>query len=280
MKEIMGKISLSQWSSDGDTFAFKADNLADWARLPIKPRPTTDNPWVRVRLDACDTPELHYSFAAQSSFWGRASTQLLADLFEIGEIEWSISGNRPLNTAEADARLTLVGIDKFKRVIGLLHHPEAETSPAHSANVQLIAAGLAYPAIYTTTPENYAAAARDAWASAVENAEGFAPLDATPNFNMIDVANDQSVVMIQPKVWRRVLHYSQNYANTESWETYLKGRNDLFQPPTGTTKNLRKVLARSGNILSIEPDTINATWYVAGSSASSQILQFLSIVTK
>lgn len=278
MKVISGSISLSQWSSDGDTFAFKANNLADWNGLPIKPRPTETNPWVRVRLDACDTPELHYNYATQSTLWGRASTQFFADLFGMGTIEWSISGNRPLNTIEAGARLTIVGIDKFKRVIGLLHPPSGALTAANSANLQLIEAGLAYPAIYETTPEDYATGARNAWASAIENEAGFAPINSTGSFVLQEAATDQDVFMIQPKVWRRVIHYAQNYATTESWETYLKGRNDLFLPPTGKIQNLRKVMIRTGDVITIAPDSINATWDVSGGLTSSQILAFLSTI--
>jgi len=278
MKVISGTISLSQWSSDGDTFAFKANNLADWNGLPIKPRPTEPNPWVRVRLDACDTPELHYSYATQSTLWGRASTQFFADLFGMGAIDWSISGNRPLNTIEAGARLSIVGIDKFKRVIGLLHPPSGALSAANSANLQLIEAGLAYPAIYETTPEDYATGARDAWASARAVEAGFSGLDKTFEFDMVNVATDQDAVMIQPKVWRRVIHYAQNYASTESWEAYLKGRNDLFLPPTGKIQNLRKVMVRAGDVITIAPDSINATWDVSGGLTSSQILAFLSTI--
>ena len=278
MKRVLGKISLSQWSSDGDTFAFRADDIKDWNGLPIKPRPSESNPWVRVRLDACDTPELHYSYATQSTLWGRAATQFLATHFEIGDIDWSISGNRPLNTTEADAVLTIVGIDKFKRVIGLVHHPTNELDPKYSINIRLIEAGLAYPAIYETTPEDYATEARNAWAIAIEDRLGFAPIDATASFNMVSAAADQSEFIIQPKVWRRVIHYAQNYATTEDWEAYLKGRNDLFLPVTGKIQNLRKVMIRDGETITIAPDSINATWDVSGGLTSSQILAFLSTI--
>lgn len=278
METISGKLSLSQWRSDGDTFAFKADDISAWNGLPVKVRPTIASPWVRVRLDACDTPELHSDSAAQSSYWGRAATQELADAIGLGTVSWSMSGNNPLNLHEVNCRLFVVGLDKFKRIIGVLFPETGDTDAADSVNIRLIGKGLAYPAIYQTTPTDLADAARSAWSQAIDSEFGFAPLDSTASFDMVEVATDQDEIMIQPKVWRRVNHYAQNYAGTESWEVYLKGRNDMLQPPTGTAKNLRKIMIRTGDQIDIAPDTINATWYVSGGLISSQILRFLATI--
>lgn len=275
MKKISGVVSLNKFDSDGDTVPFRADNLNDWSGLTIRPTPSVTNPWVRVRLDACDAPELHYESLTQSTVFGRAAAEMTYQHLGGGFVDWSLVGNRPTNSEEIPVVLEVVGVDQFKRVIGWLYPPGVATSPENSANYALLNWGLAYPAIYTTTPATHAPAARDAWASARTNARGFAPLDTTASFRFSEMAVDQSAAMILPKIWRRVALFASQNPDTTGLKAWMKSKRDLALPVTGTVLDIRKNMSVTGDDVTVTEALITATWVPARSFTSSQIFAWL-----
>lgn len=279
-KYITGKLSVSRWISDGDTFAFKANDIADWIGLDPRPKPTLANPWVRLRLDGLDAPELHASGQVQSQTWGRAATQETWSRLGGNTISWSISGNIPLSGDELDCTIRVIGIDKFYRVISALWAPGTDKLFPLSENVHLVSQGLAYPSPYETTPLELIDEIRSAWADAIANVRGFTDRDETQSFNIFTVAAPQDAVLIHPKVWRRVNLFAVTYSSTENWEVYMKKRNDLYLPTVGKVQNLRRSLIRTGDEINIDIDPVTAMWFTTGGFTSSQILAFISTIAR
>lgn len=276
MRIIPGFIKLNEFRSDADTFPFRPTNSGDLAGLGLKPIPTPSRPWVRVRLDAIDTPELHYEGLSQSTEWGRAATEFMYLELGGGGVSWSLAGNNPMNSEEIPVQLGIVGVDRFKRVIGFVWSAAANPTPTTSVNFYLATAGLAYPAIFSTTPNDHAAAIRHAVDDARANDAGFWPVDQTEAFDFAAAATDQALIMVLPKIWRRVGYYAAGHPNLSDWQRFMKSKRDLIQPTTGLTLDLRKAVHLDGDTLTVDPNIMMGTWLPRGLFTTSQVFAWMT----
>src|SRR5262245_26487508 len=223
---IKGSYQIIGTQPDGDTVRFQPVNPAtvdglgpvgqapDWAR---------DGTQVNVRFEAIDALETHYQGVHQDPALGNAGAAQMLALLGFRNVRRSAStAVESADPAALRGYLIANSLDSYGRVIAFVYTgdpPEADGANifldiprmSQSVNVQLLQAGLAYPAFYTTMPVDLTSHLAAQTRLVRERGIGVWPQDA-PSVDraaqISSLAQAETLVM-WPKLFRRVAAYFQ-----------------------------------------------------------------------
>lgn len=218
---IKGKFVIVGKEPDGDSVRFIADNLDLYESLHrnYRIKPSRDGS-VQLRFEGIDATEVHYGGEAQPL--GTQSRDQLLDWMGFSNIQYK--GNR-VQASEPDAVSGVIlsqAADANGRPISyILLAEEAKNLEAEdwikvdktllkkTLNFKLLAQGLAYYTVYTSTPSNHRKTLREAALAARNANHGIWEVDATQEFVLVDnksiIAPDGKVIL--PKLFRRSIDY-------------------------------------------------------------------------
>jgi endonuclease YncB( thermonuclease family) len=226
---------------DGDTVKFAPDSppLVQTLPRPSGGGPDINERGISVRLEAIDALETHFEGAHQELAAANAARDEL--LRALGFTGVTFFPDLPNTVASADqdrvrGHVLSNGIDANGRMIGFVEPGEAtepdgtqvfldDTRARGSVNAALLAAGLAYPALYSTLPASlrveFAQAAREAraagaglWPRATADPEGAAQI--------ADLAALEALVL-WPKLFRRLVPYlAEGASGFDGFDAWLR----------------------------------------------------------
>jgi endonuclease YncB( thermonuclease family) len=267
---IRGIFPILGTEPDGDTIRFQPDNPSFVEQLgPEGQRPawTRGGTQINVRFEAIDALETHFQGTRQQVALGDLAARHM--LSAMGFDSFDTSGTK-VTAAEPESVRGYVlanSLDSYGRMIAFVYAGETaggDGSPffldaptlGQSVNAQLLVAGMAYPAFYTTLPvdlkDHLAAQAR----VVREQALGLWPEDAPSvdeSAEIADLTAAQALVM-WPKLFRRLVSYFQG-GNTglAKFDAWLRedrySRDDYLQLSNGELGNMHDLVEITGNAM-------------------------------
>jgi len=256
---------------DGDTVKFRPDTpgLVEALPRPSGVPPDLNGRGISVRLEAVDALETHFGETHQELAGARAARDDLLARLGFGNVVYFDDLPNTVQSADRDEVRGYVlsnGIDANGRMIGFVYpgdHPGPdgtgvfldEALADQSANAQLLASGLAFPAFYATLPATLrthlaevSRTARNAGLSVRGRAVGDPDGPAT----VADLAGAEALA-IWPKLFRRLVPYfAAGFPDLDDFDTWLRAdpvhRDDtLFLLETAEQGNLHDVVSASGH---------------------------------
>lgn len=223
-RTIQGKFVIIGKQPDGDSVRFIPNRRRAFRGLyrDDRIRPSRTDGSVQLRFEAVDAPELHYGRYAQPL--GDQVRDRLLEWIGFDQIEYvnddekEVKSSRPKSVPGA---ILTKGAETNGRPISyiLLEERAAfledgdwvrvdEDLLTQTLNYQLLAEGLAYYTVYTSTPQEHRDLLRQVAATAREQTLGVWELDTSENF----VLNNQDSIgpvgqLILPKLFRRCTEY-------------------------------------------------------------------------
>jgi endonuclease YncB( thermonuclease family) len=219
---VSGRFVVVGKAPDGDSVRFVADDGGHYQRLRRGHRvhPSGDG-GVQLRFEAIDAPELHYG--ADEQRLGRAARDRLLE--KIGfQVQYDPADRNKVATAEPEyvkgAILSTSSDPNGRPVSYVLVGPEAaglndgdwvavhDRLLSRTLNFWLLAEGLAYYLVYTSTPESHRGFFRDVAASVRREGAGVWGSDETSEFILRGQESiGPSGQLIFPKLFRRCTDY-------------------------------------------------------------------------
>jgi len=256
---------------DGDTLKFAPDTPALIDRLPrTSGRPADLNSrGVSIRLEAIDALETHFNGAHQELLGANAARDALLAQLGFTNVQFFEDLPNKVRSADQDSvrgHVLTNGIDANGRVIAFVYPGEHQGPDGtavfvdeplvdRSVNASLLAAGLAYPAFYSTLPADLrdhlaisSVAARQAGAGIWPRSTADPAGSATVN----GLAAAEALV-IWPKLFRRIVPYlAAGHTSFDDFEAWLRedavNRDDaIFRLDTGQPANLHDILVATGD---------------------------------
>lgn len=255
---------------DGDTVKFLPDSPALIETLP-RPSgrpPNINRRGISVRLEAIDALETHFEESHQEDAGAYAARDELLRLLGFTNVRfWEDLPNK-VQSADQDSlrgHVLTNGIDANGRLIAFVYagdHPGTDGATVfidgplvdRSANGQLLAGGLVYPAFYATLPGELRTHLAEVSQAARRKATGIWPRStADPNgaATVPDLAGLERLV-IWPKLFRRIVPYlAAGFTDFDGFDAWLRAdavhRDDqLFLIPKLERGNLHDVVKGSG----------------------------------
>jgi endonuclease YncB( thermonuclease family) len=260
---------------DGDTVKFRPDSpaLVEGLRRPSGTPPDISARGISVRLEAIDALETHFSEAHQELTGANAARDRLLKLLGFTGVTFFEDHPNKVKAADQDSirgHVLSNGIDANGRLIGFVYpgdpdEPDGadvyldEARTDQSANVTLLAEGLAYPTFYATLPASLrthlaktSRTARDAgmglWPRSKADPNGKA---GVPDLNAL-----QQLVM-WPKLFRRIVPYlatgATDFKKFDAWLREDKVHRDdpLFLLDRGEYGNMHDVIDVAGQAIQL-----------------------------
>ena len=278
---IHGRLLIAGYEPDGDSVRFLADDPSLFKRLQrgYKIRQSPRDGSVQLRLEAIDAPELHYGGAAQPD--GDTARDWLLDEVGFRDVVCR-PGSTTVTSATPDSvRAVIYGkaSDPNGRPIsylqvggGRLPQNGAWTNVTtavldRTVNARAMAAGIAYPTFYTSTPEPHVAHLRELAVAAREGKEGVWAVDQTALFQLVDQDSiGPHGQLILPKLFRRATDYLKDVAtgfhgNLADWlkanAAGTRQENDMVVLPGGVEVALSSLLDQRNSYVAFGPDLLD-----------------------
>jgi endonuclease YncB( thermonuclease family) len=256
---------------DGDTVKFAPDSpaLVERLRRLSGHAPDLNARGISVRLEAIDALETHFAEAHQELAGANAARdELLARLGFTGVVFWADQPNK-VESADQDCvrgHVLSNGIDANGRMIGFIYPGDAPeqdgtvvflepTRADESVNARLLAAGLAYPAFYTTLPAQLRTRFAEHSRAARAAGTGLWPrstADPSGAARIADLAALEQLVL-WPKLFRRLVPYlAAGFGDLDGFDAWLRvdpvDRDDeLFMLDRAEPANLHDIVRASGD---------------------------------
>lgn len=280
---IKGKFVIVGKEPDGDSVRFIADNLELYEALHrnYRIKPSRDGS-VQLRFEGIDATEVHYGGAAQPL--GVQSRDQLLTWMGFSNIQYK--GNR-VEASEPDAVSGVIlsqAADANGRPISyVLLEEEAKNLEAEgwirvdktllkkTLNFKLLAQGLAYYTVYTSTPFNHRKTLREAALAARKANRAIWEVDATQEFVLVDknsiIAPDGQVIL--PKLFRRSIDYLKSVdegfrGNLQDWLISIsqgsRNENDRVLIRDAVEVNLSDLIEQRNSRVVFKEDLLNITF--------------------
>jgi len=237
---ILGQFVIVGKEPDGDSVRFIAKRRNAYRGLSRDDRikPSRQDGSVQLRFEGVDAPELHYGKAAQPL--GKASRDRLLDWIGFKAIEFAGKNSNLVREAQPEAIpgaiLTQAVEINGRPVSYVLLAADAdslkdgdwvqvnESLLLQTLNFRLLAEGMAYYTVYTSTPLEHRQLLRQPAAKAREKSRGVWELDTTDSFTLKsqdDLGPNGQLIL--PKLFRRCTDYLK--------DTSLEGQDeeDIFR---------------------------------------------------
>lgn len=223
-RAIQGKFVITGKQPDGDSVRFIPDlrNPFQGLSRDDRIRPSRTDGSVQLRFEAVDAPELHYGRYAQPL--GDLARDRLLEWMGFEKVEYVNRNQKQVKSSQPKSVPGVIltqAAETNGRPISYVLLAEAAKSLedgdwvrvdqdllTQTLNHQLLAEGLAYYTVYTSTPQEHRDLLRQVAATARDKALGVWELETSENF----VLNDQDSIgpegqLILPKLFRRCTEY-------------------------------------------------------------------------
>ncbi|GAA3674608.1 hypothetical protein GCM10022224_043590 [Nonomuraea antimicrobica] len=255
---------------DGDTVKFLPDTPALVEALPRRSGrpPDLNGRGISVRLEAVDALETHFAETHQEQEGAYAARDELLRLLGFTNVRFWPDLPNKVESADLDTvrgHVLTNGIDGNGRLIAFVHagdHPGADGTTVfvdgplvdRSANGQLLAGGLVYPAFYATLPAELRTHLAEVSRAARSKAVGIWPRSiADPDEAAVVPGLDGLERLVTwPKLFRRIVPYlAAGFTDFDGFDAWLRAdpvnRDDeLFLIPRLERGNLHDVVRASG----------------------------------
>lgn len=253
-RAVKGVFSLLNAQPDGDSIHFKPDNdkAFQGLRNEHRARPNKNGEY-QLRFEGIDAPELHYGDGAQPR--GKEARDALLKLLGFEQVTYkndayaAKAGTGVTVTASTPAAIRGVVLTKALEVHGrpisfLLTEEDGKTHDLESmssyavgkeilndtVNAKMVAAGEAYPLLYTSTPRPHRDYFRDLAAAAREKGSGVWKADSTAEFvarvpgqpHARDNICQPNGALLYPKIFRRLIDMLKDASFTGDLGEYLE----------------------------------------------------------
>ena len=232
-------IADSDYSPDGDSIRFKADNPANWNLLSGASVTMNGNSHAQLRLEAIDTLETHYKRWHQPLGLAIGALEFLLNELNITDVQWNAAHTKVISANDGTRGYIIArAVERNNRPISFVFAGEPEEADwsnivfyadrlAESVNYKSVEAGMAYPTYYqglfpdlrlalTQAAGNARAANRGIWAEDKTNAGFDVP-------NLAAIVNDH---VILPKLFRRLADFLEGGGTAAGFKEYLESLNE------------------------------------------------------
>jgi len=283
---IHGKYIVEGKEPDGDSVRFVADDKSNFNVLQraYRIKPSALDQSVQLRLEGIDATELHYGSAAQPLGVEARDTLL----------KWM-----GFTTIEYLANSTMVRAAQPKTIPGVIYSKAADlngrpiayvflASAANlgadgnyasvdanllqeSLNFRMIAAGMAYYTVYTSTPVDHRRSLQQAAMAARKSSKGVWKIDRSSDFILVDQNSiGPKGECILPKLFRRCTDYlkavNQGFrGNLTDWIISVsaqqgRNENDGVVLHDTTEVHLADLILQRNNHIVFQPDLLEITF--------------------
>jgi hypothetical protein len=219
---IPGKVVVAGYQPDGDSIRFIADDPRLFLQLQRGNliRPSQKDGSVQLRLEGIDAPETHYGIAAQP--YGNTSRDRFLGLLGFNGLQYGQNSKTVVSSDPKAVEATIFtrGAEVHGRPISYLFVGKTDTAVSgdtgplglsllkQTVNYGMVAAGHAYPLLYSSTPTLHRAEIRNVAKLARATKSGIWAFDETELFSLIDEESiGRSGSLIFPKLFRRCCDY-------------------------------------------------------------------------
>jgi len=255
---------------DGDTVKFQPDTpgLVEGLARPSGTRPDLTARGISVRLEGIDALETHFAGAHQELAGANAARDELLRLLGFTGVRFFEDLPNKVRSADRDAirgHVLSNGIDANGRVIGFGYPGEPaepdggtvfvdDARADGSVNLLLLAAGLAYPALYTTLPASLRTHLGGVSRKARADAAGIWPRSTADPYGPAVIADAAALssLVLWPKLFRRLVPFLATGATGfDGLDAWLRAdpvnRDDVILLPDRETRgNLHDIVEGRG----------------------------------
>jgi endonuclease YncB( thermonuclease family) len=232
---IKGSFHVVNYSPDGDSIRFRADNPANWQLLKGATVVVNGRGHAQLRLEAIDTLETHYKNTRQPLKLARNALEFLLERLNITDVVWNDQRTKVVSANDGTRGYIISReVERNHRPISFAFAGEAQEADganiefyadrlAESVNYQSIATGMAYPTYYQGLFPDLRLALSQAVGNARTAQNGIWAEDKTntgfsvPNLNAI---RDDHVIL--PKLFRRLVEHLEGGGTVANFLAYLE----------------------------------------------------------
>lgn len=259
-------LPLSGPEPDGDTVKFLPDNqtLVDTLSAPGRSAAFNQRGMINLRFEGIDALETHFAESHQNLRWAKAARNELLSRIGFIDIEFAERNPNKIFAIENHPQRGYIlanNLDTFGRIIAFVYTGDAprvdgsqvfieEGHINQSLNYQLLEAGLAYPAFYTSLPSELKDGLAQLVRSKRQQAVGLWPestatTEQTATFTE-GLAEIEEFVM-WPKLFRRLVRYvGAGFTTLAQLDAWLRedpvNRDDRVLLPNGELGNMHDVI--------------------------------------
>lgn len=231
---IKGTYHVVNYSPDGDSIRFQADNPANWSLLSGAKVAVNGSGHAQLRLEAIDTLETHYKRFHQPLGLALGALEFLLAELNITDVQWNQQRTKVVSANDGTRGYIIARqVERNNRPISFAFAGDTEEGDgsfiefyaerlAESVNYKSVEAGMAYPTYYqglfpdlrsalTQAAGNARAANRGVWAEDRTNT-GF----AVPNLDALE-----NGIVILPKLFRRLVEHLEGGGTVANFKEYL-----------------------------------------------------------
>jgi endonuclease YncB( thermonuclease family) len=236
---IKGTFHVVNYSPDGDSIRFKADDSTKWNLLSGPAVTINGNEHAQLRMEAIDTLETHYGDLHQPLELALGALEFLLAELEITNVQWNAAHSRIVSANDGTRGYIIArAVEKNHRPISFVfagEAPEPDWSSielfadrlADSVNYKSVEAGLAYPTYYQGLFPDLRLALTQASNNARAGALGIWAQDKTNSgFSVPNLAAIENTHVIMPKLFRRLAGHLDGGGTVANFKDYLKSLNE------------------------------------------------------
>jgi hypothetical protein len=258
---------------DGDTLKFEPDNPAlvdDLGRAVGVTPDFNGRNMINLRFEGIDALELHFSEMHQQQRWSEAARDAMLRMAGFRQVRFFADLPHKVEAVQNHPRPGYIltrTLDTYGRIICFVFSGQPNDADGariwlegpqlgRSMNAKLMAAGLVYPAFYTTLPaelrEHLAVRAIRAW----NQSRGLWPDDTANKFWLHEIPDLATLetLAIWPKLFRRLAKYfaagNHGLAGFDAWlRADPTNRDDRLLLPNADIVNMHNVVETQGNYI-------------------------------
>ena len=233
---IRGTFHVVNYSPDGDSVRFKADDPNNWHLLEGNSVALNGSGHAQLRLEAIDTLETHYQSFHQPLDLALGATEFLLAKLGITNVQWNAAHTRILQANDGTAGYIIArAVERNHRPISFVFaaddSAEDDWSPIiltperlkTSLNYKSIEAGMAYPTYYQGLFPDLRDTLTQGAATARAAQSGIWQFDETTNgFAVPNITSLENDHIIMPKLFRRLAEYLEGGGAVEGFKNYLE----------------------------------------------------------
>ena len=231
-KVIKGVYRVKNYSPDGDSIRFEADEASHWDFFEWRSERKRVSRRKQLRIEAVDALETHYQGYSQPGAFAVAALERLLGLLGIRNVEFSLSVTRIIKADDqTPGFIVSAGLDAFDRPI-CFAFPDVTALTAltdgddievdhipldKSINYRLTRDGLVYPTFYSGMEDTIINKFRRAIKRARRDSRGVWAVDRTNDFTLWNTRTVQEDIVIMPKLFRRLVAFFVRRASFEDF---------------------------------------------------------------
>jgi endonuclease YncB( thermonuclease family) len=236
---IKGTYHVVNYSPDGDSIRFRADNLANWSLLTGSTVAVNGSGHAQLRLEAIDTLETHYSRFHQPLNLALGALEFLLDKLNITNVQWNPQHTKVISANDGTRGYIISrAVERNHRPISFAFAGEAGEADgtliefyadrlAESVNYKSIEAGMAYPTYYQGLfPDLRLALTQAAGNARTANSGVWAEDKTNSGFAVPDIAALENDHVILPKLFRRLAEHLEGGGSVTNFLEYLQVLNE------------------------------------------------------